>query len=479
MGSHQPTTGLREFIEAVDSGGELKRISGASWEKEMGAIAGMIQRDLGNEAPAILFEDVPGYSKGYRTFYNQLGSVKRLSLCVGLPGDYDDLLSFAVDFHNALTDVDPRPANEVSNGPILENTREGTAVDLTGVPVPLHNEQDGGRYMGTADCVVTRDPETHEINVGTYRAQLRNERQIHVYMSPGKDGRIHRDKYFERDEPMPIALTFGQTPALFLASGAETPMNELSYAGGIQGQPIDVIPGAVTGLPIPADAEIAIEGYMQPDSSGIEGPFAEWTGYYGGGEREEPFVDVEAMYFRDEPILTCRYGGGKVKRNLRRASMRSVLLKNELESAGVPGVEGVWTHEAGGCRQFNAISLRQRYAGHARQAAYVAAQCGAGGYAGKWVVVVDDDIEPTNLEEVAWAMSTRCDPTSDVEFIDRAWSTRLEPLVEDTENPFNSRAIIDATIPYERLEEFPPTAAISPEYEEEIREKWGEEIRTE
>jgi 4-hydroxy-3-polyprenylbenzoate decarboxylase len=202
-------------------------------------------------------------------------------------------------------------------------------------------------------------------------------------------------------------------------------------------------------------------------------------GYYGSGEREEPYMQVESVYHRDNPILVCSPPHKPPQeQSFFRAVVRSALLKEELDQAGVPNVEGVWCHEAGGSRQYNVVSIDQRYAGHARQAAYVAAQTRAGAYAGRWTIVVDEDVDPSDLDEVTWALSTRCDPVDDIETIDRAWSTPLDPLVEeeDVDSPFNSRAVVDATIPYERMEEFPPVAETSQEYREEVLEKYGDKL---
>ena len=280
---------------------------------------------------------------------------------------------------------------------------------------------------------------------------------------------------------MPVAMTFRQDPNLWLASCTETEtgVSEIDYAGGVRGEPYEVIEGPVTGLPIPADAEIAIEGHLHPDDRGREGPFGEWPGYYASGARDEPFVRVEAMYFRDDPILVCSPPHKPPQEtSFYRAIVRSALARRELEDAGVPNVEGVWCHEIGGTRQFTAVSIEQRYAGHARQAAYVATQTRAGAYAGRWTVVVDEDIDPTDLAQMTWAMCTRVDPVRDVETIDRAYSTPVDPLVphDQAEAPFNSRAVVDATIPYERREEFPPVAETSPEYRDEVLEMWGDQL---
>jgi 4-hydroxy-3-polyprenylbenzoate decarboxylase len=479
MSQHGETPDLRTFIELAREEDELEEISGAHWDREMGAISQLVEHEHGRQSPALLFDDTPGYPEGFRNIYNQLGSVKRLALAAGLPLEYDHITDFAHAFSDALEDVDPLPPTTVSDGPLMENVRTGDDIELTELPVPKHNEQDGGRYMGTACCVITKDPESDWINLGTYRAQVRDDDEVFVYISPGKHGRLHLEKYLEREEPMPVAILFGQDPLLFIASGTETELevNEIDYAGGVHGEPYEVIEGPETGLPLPADAEIAVEGYIRPDQFGLEGPFGEWTGYYASGRREEPYLKVDGMYFRDDPIMTHSPPHKPPGENAFLCSViRTSLLRKELDQAGIPDVQRVWRHESGGSRLFNVVSIEQRYPGHARQAAYVAAQTRAGAYAGRWSVVVDEDIDPADIQEVLWAMSTRVDPVSDIEFIDKAWSTPLDPMIPEDEETFNSRAIVDATIPYDRLDEFPPVAEVSPEYREEIREKWGDTL---
>lgn len=480
MSQEQSGGGIRQWLTKVERAGELHRMSGVHWDREMGSISEMVEQELARESPALLFDDVPGYPSGFRTLYNHVGSVKRLAMAVGLPQTYDHILDFVEAFDDATSDVNLLPTRTVTGGPVMDNVRTGGDVNLTEVPVPRHHEHDGGRYLGTACCIITEDPDTGWINLGTYRAQVKRDDEIFLYISPGKHGRLHRDTHFDRGEPMPVVMTFGQDPGLYFAAGTETKtgVNELEYAGGLRGYPYEVIEGPKTGLPIPADAEIAIEGRVHPDDNGIEGPFGEWVGYYGSGAREEPYARVEGMYFRDDPILVCSPPHKPPQECVfMTAVVRTSLLQQELERAGIPNVEGVWRHETGGSRMFNVVSIEQRYVGHARQTAYVAAQTRAGAYAGRWTVVVDEDIDPTDVDEVLWAMSTRCDPVEDIEFIDRTWSTPLDPMVEDEATPFNSRAIVDATVPYERRHDFPPVAKTSPDFRDAMRESYGDLLK--
>lgn len=129
--------------------------------------------------------------------------------------------------------------------------------------------------------------------------------------------------------------------------------------------------------------------------------------------------------------------------------------------------------DARGGRLFVAVSVEQRYAGHARQVGYLAAQCPAAAYMNRFVVVVDDDIDPADLNQVIWAMSTRCDPSADIEVLRKTWGSKLDPLLPEGAPPYNSRAVIDACRPFERLPDFPRVAQTSPEYLAQVRERWG------
>src|SRR3990170_268899 len=171
-----------------------------------------------------------------------------------------------------------------------------TDVDMHEFPAPKWHELDGGNYLGTAGLVITRDPDEGWVNLGTYRVQVHDRDTVGFYISPGKHGRIMREKYWAKGEPCPVAMCFGMDPLLLHVASTGLPWgaSEYDYAGGIKGQPIEVIKGPVTGLPIPAAAEIVIEGLSYPGDMQMEGPFGEFAGYYASGERKEPIVKVKS-----------------------------------------------------------------------------------------------------------------------------------------------------------------------------------------
>ena len=468
-------TDLRAFLSAVEEGGEVERIAGAHWDRELGAVTEVLYREKVDKSPLLLFDEVPGYAKGMRCLYGMLGSPLRLALGLGIdPSQSGDRRTMLDTYRRRIKSHEPIPPRVVDDGPVMENVDRDGDVDLLKFPVPIHHEHDGGRYIGTACGVVTRDPDSGRINVGTYRVQVNGPDIATSYISNGKQGRIQRDKYLKAGKPCPMAIIVGIDPATYIAARYTLSDNvpEFDWAGGLAGRPIDCIEGELTGLPFPANSEIVLEGEVSPDETAMEGPFGEWTGYYAGDAREEPVIRIKRVYYRNDPILTCAASQKPPHSHLfERCFIRSAGLLDSLEGAGIPDVTGVWVHQAGAGRTFVVVAIKQRYFGHANQAGLVASQVNPTGYVGRYVVVVDDDIDPTDMHDVIWAMGTRTDPKTDFTILDRNWSSRLDTMVTD-EKLYNSRVVIDACIPYERLETFPRVAQTSPELAAEVRSRF-------
>ena len=161
------------------------------------------------------------------------------------------------------------------------------------------------------------------------------------------------------------------------------------------------------------------------------------------------------------------------------------MIWDEIEKAGVPDVRGVWCHEAGASRLFNVVSIKQRYPGHSRQAGMIASQCASGVYVGRYTVVVDDDIDVTDLADVVWAIATRADPQSAIEIIRRCRSSSADPAISPDQkgsgsNPaamFTSKAVIDACWPYEWKDRAYPVVEVSPELRSQLLKKWAGEFK--
>jgi 4-hydroxy-3-polyprenylbenzoate decarboxylase len=170
-------------------------------------------------------------------------------------------------------------------------------------------------------------------------------------------------------------------------------------------------------------------------------------------------------------------GGGSDEMARYRAIMRSAMLKNELRSAGVPDVTQVWPHEIGASRMLVALAIKQRYPGHAKQVATLASSCGSSVYGLKMVIVVDDDIDVSNLDQLMWATLSRYDPETSVEIVKRMRSTPADPRLTPDQRKIrdftNSRMIIDATRPFEWGDKFPKVNAPGQEVVRKAREMFG------
>lgn len=475
--SREIQTDLRAFLAAAEAAGEVQAVTGAHWDKELGAVAEVLYREKVDRSPLLLFDEVPGYAKGLRCLYGMLGSPLRFALALGLDtAAADDRRALLDLYRKRIKEYRPIAPRVVNGGPVLENVARDDEVDLLKFPVPIHHEHDGGRYIGTACGVVTRDPDSGRVNVGTYRVMVNGRNLATSYISNGKQGRIQRDKYLAAGKPCPMAIIVGIDPATYVAARytLADSVPELDWAGGLTGAPLDVIEGELTGLPFPANSEIVLEGEVSPSETALEGPFGEWTGYYAGGAREEPVITIKRVYHRNDPILTCAASQKPPHSHLfERCFIRSAALMDSLEGAGIPDVRGVWVHQAGSGRTFVAVSIKQRYYGHVNQVGLVASQVNPIGYCGRYIVVVDDDIDPTDIHDVIWAMGTRSDPKRDITTLDRCWSSRLDTMVTG-EELYNSRVVIDACIPYERIDSFPRVAQTSPELAAEVRRKFPE-----
>ena len=311
--------------------------------------------------------------------------------------------------------------------------------------------------------------------MGTYRVEIHDKATATVYFDPGKHADMIRRKYWSKGQCCPTVVTCGQDPLLVQIGAMRLPwgMPEYSYAGWWRKEPVKVIRGPTTGLPIPADAEIALEGEMVPPDvdTRLEGPFAEWTGHYSPAKPEAAFK-VKCILHRDDPIILgvlpfLGFGVPYSYRRLWAARVWSVLDKL------IPGVTGVFMldeleHTA------LVISLRQQYGGHAKQAALAAIGCQS--YDVKYVVVVDEDIDPSNVREVLWALALRGNP-EEFDTVRGTWCCALNPLLSPQKREVgditSSAAIITACRPYHWIKDFPPLVLIPPEVRENVEAKWG------
>jgi len=472
-----PVRDLREWMARVEQLGELKRITReVDWDEEMGAITYLVGKQEGG--PALLFENIKGYPKGTRSLWNPFGSSRR-RIAVALEEDPEmpmmDLIRATMKkLHRAI------PPREVAaeDAPVNENVLTGADVDLYKFPAPRHWPLDGGRYLGTADSVITRNPNGGNLNLGTYRMMIQGKDEIGLYLSPGKDARLHITKMWEQGQPIAIAAVLGVDPLQFLVSSQGFPKNvsEYDYVGGLRGEPVEVTKALYSDLLIPARADIVLECVAEPNRLKAEGPFGEFTGYYGRPEAECPCLKVLVIRHRNNPILTNALMADypSCEQSLFFAVIRSARIWNDLERMGIPGIKGVYSHPAaaGG---FGAVivQLEQMYAGHVAQALSIAAQCSGGAYFTKWIIGVEEDVDPTNMNEVLWAMSTRCNPVQNIDILRDTWSTWLDPSQNPPEQrPWGSKALINACREHRYLHVFSKRTALRKEMYDKVVAEW-------
>jgi len=470
---------LRDWLKLVEQAGQLKRIDApVDPEEELGAITFMAGRDTG--APALLFNNLVGNQTDARVLSNMLGASKeRYAIAVGLDPD-----ASTSDLIMASRDLMKRrlPPKRVAKGdaPVNEIVEQGDEIDVTQFPSPKFWPGDGGRYIGTGDITFTRDPETGRINVGVYRQMVHGPARIGLYCSPGKHGRLDREAWWARGKPCEVVAAYGIDPVLFMV-GAQVfsaDQSELDVAGGLMGRPVELTEAEHVSLPIPANAELVIEGLLHDGDTEMEGPLGEFTGYYGRERSPQPVIEVKALHARRSPILTAalmaKYPSCEIGAYY--AIMRSARILDDLERIGVPGVVGAYAHPAAASGWgIVVVALRQQYAGHAAQVLSLAAQCPAAAYYTKWIIAVDDDVDPTDFNEVMWALSTRCHPAEDIDILRNTWSTGLDPSQYVAEQrPYGSKALINACKPHRYIKQFPPSTLLRRSVYDRVSARWAE-----
>jgi 4-hydroxy-3-polyprenylbenzoate decarboxylase len=480
--TRKPIQDLREWLARVEEIDELTRVTQAvDRDEEMSAITYLVAKQ--QPSPAVLFERASGFEKspiGARLLWNVLGpSLKRIALTLEEPADTP-----AVELIRRVKDKlkHRTPPREVSpdEAPIYENTLTGNQIDLNLLPIPRHWPLDGGRYAGTADAVITRDPDSGYLNIGTYRMMLQGKNEVGLYLSPGKDARLHITRAWQKGQAIHVAAAWGIDP-LFMVVGSQTfPKNvsEYEYAGGVKGEAIPVVRGKTTDLLLPANAELVIEGIIPVNSVKMEGPFGEFPGYYGRPEAGCPLVEVTAMHYRSNPILTnalmadypsCEQSGFF-------SIIRSAKIWDDLDKLGIPGIAGVYCHPAAaGGFGMTVVSLEQRHAGHAAQVLALAAQVPGGAYYTKWIIAVDEDVDPTDTDQVIWAMASRCNPIDDIDILRNTWSTWLDPTQNPPEKrPYGSKALINACKEHRHLPVFSKRTTLRKSTYDKVAARWKE-----
>lgn len=424
-------TSLRDYVDALDDLHEIQRIDvPVDLDLEVGAI---IRRSYELKAPAPLFSTLVGYDAepGFRVLGAPAGVSRqpgrylvRLAVSLGLdPG------ASGRDIVGALAAARGRPGIKpriVDSGPCQENVRLGDAVDISRIPAPLLHDGDGGRYVNTFGTIVARTPDGEWTNWSIARIMILDARRMTGIVAPSQHlGRIHA-MWSAQGQDMPFALALGVPPAIPFVSGMPLPdwADEADYIGAYLGEPIDVVKCHSNDLYVPASSEIVLEGRLSVTERVAEGPMGEYAGYQWRGEATpKPVYHVDAMTFRDDPILPVVVAGEPIEEDhtawgvpnaaealhqLRAAGLPITMCWPTLEAANhwlVVTVQPDWRVKTG----FAARDLCRRigevvFGGHL-------------GHGMTKIIVLEDDVDATDTAEVVWAFATRCHPGAEGEIV--------------------------------------------------------------
>jgi len=396
-------TDLRDFLDLLEEHDELQRIRiEIDWNLEMGAITRRCY-DLG--AAAALFENVKGYPKGFRALGAPLGASRRrghslfartaLALGMGPSASAKEIMVTYLERKEKLI----KPIT-VKSGPCKENILLGDDLDLLKFPSPLIHGGDGGRYIGTWHTVITKDPDSSWVNWGMYRLMVHDRNTLGcLFPLQQHIGQMYQ-KYEAMNHPMPVAVAIGAQPVIPIVSCVQLPpyVNEVEVAGALQGSPVSLVKCETIDLEVPATAEIILEGEVLPHDRRTEGPFGEYMGYEAGKSSPKPILKVKAITHRNDPILPFSNMGMPVHEGqTATALIKGAEIYAELRKLGLP-VKGVFCPPYG-VGHMAVVSTEVPFVNFARRVAHAvwATKPGLFTY---YIVIVDADVDPTNMDEV-------------------------------------------------------------------------------
>jgi UbiD family decarboxylase len=440
----------REWIATLEENGELARVKvPVEWTGEIGAVC---RRVLNAQGPALLFENVVGHEHTWCTklFTGSLGTAARVSLAMTGKKDVPrrDLSEM---FRKALRSG--IPPTVVPTGPVKENVLRGDRIDLFQIPVPLWHPRDVGRYINTMCAVVTRDPDTGFLNVGTYRGVIADPRRIATLLLLGAGWGEHFVKYADRGQEMPVAVVYGWDPVMDMCGGSQIPhdVSEYDVMGALRGEPARLVKCELSEILVPASAEIVVEGFVSSDPATFlpEGPFGEYPGTYGEA-RPRPVIRVECLTHRNDPVYRGSLEGVPVGAMNEDAAIYTITSKaavfNTLQRAGVRDVLDVRPGPV------TFVQIRQSYNGQAKQVAAALWGSAAAEHFWKVIMVVEEDVDIYNDRAIQWALCYRVNPATDLFVFPATRGGVLDqtiPLAERNDTVLGTgrwnRLLIDAT----------------------------------
>jgi 4-hydroxy-3-polyprenylbenzoate decarboxylase len=414
---------INAFIAELDRRKELSRIGEAvSPDLEIAALVDRVCKSPGG-GPALLFERPTGASMPVAA--NLYGSMSRICLALGvdklddlaaeieelttppMPKGFMDALKL-MPLVNRLTDLMPKT---VKDGPCQEVVKMDGGLDE--LPILKTWPEDGGPFI-TLPLVITRDPETGMRNIGTYRMQVYDRRTTGMHWQRHKGGAQHHRIAERMGKRLEVAVALGADPVLQYSATAPMPegLDELMLAGVLGKRRIEMVKCRSVDLEVPANAQIVLEGYVEPGERRREGPFGDHTGFYSLAD-DFPVFHMTCLTMRKNPVYVTTVVGRPPMEDyyLGKASERIFL---PLIKKTVPEIVDMHFPAAGIFHNLVFISIDKRYPGHARK--IMSACWGLGQLMfSKCIVVVDKDVNVQDEAEVAWVAGTHVDPSRDVQ----------------------------------------------------------------
>src|SRR3990170_5010036 len=463
-----PYKDLREYLAVLEKKGLLCHVT-AEVDKdwEISAVCRQTFRKIPQERrPALMFDRIKGYS---------------IPLVVGILGGSREIYATALEtdqagvFEKWQRGKNPIPPRLVETGPCQEVVLMGEQANIEMLPAPVWTVgQDPGPYH-TSPFVISRDPQTRTPNVGTYRLQVKGPRKGGLMINPQRGMRLHIQKNEAQGSGTEAAIVFGTDPVIGLTSVSPFPMgvDELAAAGGIRGEPVEVVRCRTVDLEVPATAEIIIEGRVPFQGREPEGPFGEYGGYMGAAGTH-PFIEISCITHRKKPIYQAFLSQMPPSESscIKGIGREAVILRHLKNNLGI-AVTDVHLTESGGATGMLIIAMKKQ-----NRFQPLKAMMGAWSLHdvfGKVTIVVDDDIDIRDSFQVEWALSFRMQPAEDVHVLNNTDPLTLDPsqpwkdgmVVKPTEQ-VSSKVGIDAT----KKHPFPPLAVPPREHLEKVDAQW-------
>jgi UbiD family decarboxylase len=415
---------LREFLSALESIGDVEHIGRpVSTDLEAGAIT---RRSTEQRRPLPLFDDVEGVEPGFR-LVGALGALSsdlsnplaRIALALGMPHDIAtaDLVARIADTRN-LTLIPPRRIAK-DGAPCKQNILLGEDATLDRFPIPVIHDGDGGAYANTWGIFVARTPDGRWTNWSITRVMKIDGQHMTGLVLPQQHIGVIWQEWEKLGKPMPFALFQGGDPGATVAGGMPIPaeVDEAAVLGALYGEPIDVVPCETVDLEVPAGAEVVIEGHLSATRDATEGPFAEFHGWAFPETTTEPLFTINAITYRDQPIWPLAASGRPADDSqVSPAVGISAELLGELHDAGLP-IAAAWMPPETSDHWMIIIvpnDWRQTLPDTSTtEFVHRIGEVMSKSRAGRMcpvTYVLDDDIDPTNMSDVLWALGTRIHP---------------------------------------------------------------------